>query len=73
MSIEQTTIDDLKATIRRLQEECTEKSNIIVAMGERIAKLENYKKSKQASYEALQKRCNNLEWECRGLLNKEQQ
>ena len=41
-------IDDQKETIRRLQDECTEKNNAIIALGEHL-------KAKEQECEELQK------------------
>ena len=51
MTDKQIIIDDQKKTIHRLQDECTEKTNIIIALGERLDQL-------KFDYAELEKRHN---------------
>ena len=49
MTDKQIIIDDQKETIHRLQQECTEKTNAIIVLGERL-------KAKEQECEGLKKR-----------------
>lgn len=53
MTDKQIIIDDQKETIRRLQQECTEKTNAIIALGEQL-------KAKEQECEELKKENQNL-------------
>ena len=62
MSKEQIIIDDQKETIHRLQQECTEKTNAIIALGERLKakeqECEKYKQTLTDIKDITEKQCN---------------
>lgn len=63
-------IDDYKKTVERLQKENSEITDINIKLFSTIKTLEEYKVSKQTSYEAIQKQNNSLELENRKLKKK---
>lgn len=63
-------VEDYKQTIARLQKECEEKTDLNVLLTKQALQLEQYKLSKQRSYEHYQKKCNDLELENRELKSK---
>ena len=56
MTDKQIIIDDQKKTIHRLQQECTEKTNIIIALGNKL-------QAKEQECEGLTSKCSQLEEE----------
>ena len=67
MTDEQIIIDDQKKTIHRLQQECTEKTNAIIALGEQLKAKEQECETlaSQLDFEIQKKEC--LEQECEEL------
>ena len=69
-------IDDQKKTIHRLQDECTEKTNVIIALGEQLKakeqELENICKAFDIEY-AIDEETGNLIGRCNKLYKKEQE
>ena len=63
-------LEDYKQTIERLQKESAEITDMNIKLISRVKELEEYKASKQSSYEAMQIKNNNLEWENRELEKK---
>lgn len=57
-------IDDQKKTIHRLQDECTEKTNAIIALGEQLKRSEAQCEGMFVSHTDLEKKCKAKEQEC---------